>query len=332
MSGPTTQEYYEALRMYLPDDARLLIHTRPRDPEKWAAKDGRKMGWWPRVMNNHAMLDEPALNVYAVVSGFRAGAEKNYRRTKENFGGGLLLMIDDVGDAVGGSTKVPRAVLEKLPPTALVETSPGNHQAQYFFSEPVPDADKFEAVINAFIKQKLTTDSGMAGINRYFRPPFGINGKEKYGGAFEVNCREWHPHNRYTMDEVVKAFGLKLEAARPRVSVARQQDNAWMFAAVESYLTAFGMAHQHKAFSGKLNITCPWVHDHSDGRDDGAALWPASAANRAHIGVFKCQHGHCEGRDWNALLDWIVVDCEDFLNSINTRAAASDAAWIGETK
>jgi hypothetical protein len=52
--------------------------------------------------------------------------------------------------------------------------------------------------------------------------------------------------------------------------------------------------------SGKHDITCPWLHEHTDAIDQGTAYWePDGSFIR---GGFKCHHGHCSTRHITALL------------------------------
>lgn len=53
--------------------------------------------------------------------------------------------------------------------------------------------------------------------------------------------------------------------------------------------------------AGKYDITCPWVHEHSDERDDGTVfMLPNFDGYTQH--AFKCQHEHCKERGINDLI------------------------------
>ena len=53
----------------------------------------------------------------------------------------------------------------------------------------------------------------------------------------------------------------------------------------------------------KVNITCPWVHQHTHKKDDGAAYFAG--------GGFKCHHAHCDGRNFESVLIWLGEQGED---------------------
>ena len=68
------------------------------------------------VLDNYRLIDEAA-NIYVCVSAMKKNDRGEFRRRKENFCGGLLLMIDDLG--TGKGAKFPLEILEPLPPTAF---------------------------------------------------------------------------------------------------------------------------------------------------------------------------------------------------------------------
>lgn len=207
------EQFFTEMKRLVPSHARIMMCSFRGSPD-----EETRGKWRARVLNYADQVDELA-NVYLCVSAMKKNDRGEFRRRKENFAGGLLLMIDDVGDGFG--SKFPLTVLDPLPPTALVETSPGNFQACYFFRELVEDIEEFDALIRAFIdKQFLKADTGMAGVNRVFRPPIGVNGKWKYrdenNRLWRVRCAEWNPERRYTPDEICAAFDLTPAKRTPR--------------------------------------------------------------------------------------------------------------------
>lgn len=59
--------------------------------------------------------------------------------------------------------------------------------------------------------------------------------------------------------------------------------------------------------AGKYDVTCPWVHEHSGEKDDGAVLMlPNYNGYTQH--AFKCQHEHCKDREF-----------PDFLAALNLK-------------
>lgn len=324
------EEFFNEMRRFLPEDGRIMSCQFRGDPNsdiygKWRA----------RVLNSTALIDEGA-NVYLCVSAMRKNSRGEFRRRKENFAGGLLLMIDDIGEGKGA--KFPRSVIDPLPPTAMVETSPGNFQAFYFFDKLVTDMDEFDALIRAFIdRQFLSSDTGMAGVNRVFRPPAGINGKPKYkdeaGKPWKVRMTEWHPDRRYGVEAIAKAFDLQLVKANraPRddaIQLAAKPDRIRSFINTRAALRAAGMIKREEPdYSGWIHITCPWTEDHTDQADTGAAIRVPSPENDFH-GAFRCHHGHCEGKGMRELTDWLSGEQAFVLNSINSTALNyNDYQW-----
>lgn len=309
---------------YVPPELFILKMQFRGDPNsdiygKWRA---RKLG------RNAAGLDDDA-NVYFTVAAFRQDDTGWYRRRKEQFGGGILLMIDDLG--TGAGAKFPLSKIDELPPTALIETSPDNFQAIYMFDRLVTDQTQFNALIDAFVRKKfLDQDTGMKGVTRVFRPPAGVNGKPKYGG-WRVQLAEWAPERRYSLQEIVQAFELdlcpepsrRLRNVHPNVSDTRID----AFKLVEQELYRLGMVRGKAPRGDWLDIYCPWEHEHSDGNRTGAAIVQPNPANHWY-GGFRCHHGHGDRKyAWRDLTDWLADEHAEALAQIN-RAAPSKPEWL----
>jgi len=316
--------FHAALVKLLPPETRLISCQFRGDPF-----DDVVGKWRARVLNNPDSVDELA-NVYLCVSAMQRNERGQFRRKKENFAAGLLLMIDDLG--TGPGAKFPLSLISQAPPTALIETSPDNFQAVYLFEKPEPDRAKFEALINAFIRQQFLDgkDPGMAGINRVFRPPIGVNGKAKYGGRFPVTLREWHPERRYSVEALAAAYSLDLTPPPqrlPRVPPGGVEFAIRQFERTLNELREAEMLkHDSPTADDWLSIVCPWVHEHTGSVDNGAAVRMPNPENGFH-GGFKCHHGACEERGWRELTDWLADEQGDALELINR---AAPAAW--ETK
>lgn len=309
------EEFLAAMRLFVPDDSRILVCQFRGDPG--ADIKGK---WRAAVLNDCSMLDDMA-NVYVCVSAMRRNERGEFRRRKQNFAGGLLLMIDDLGS--GPAAKFPLGTIDALPPSALIETSPDNYQAIYLFDRLVEDAALFEALIRAFIDaQFLGKDTGMAGVNRVFRPPAGTNGKPKHNG-WRVSMRDWRPERRYGPEDIARAFNLTLAKAGPRIprgATADKADNIRNFIAVRSALRSAGMIKREEPdMAGWSDIQCPWVHEHTGGIDNGAAIRLPDEDN-AWYGAFKCFHGSCNGRGWRHLTQWLTEEQEELLAQINLNA------------
>lgn len=307
-------EFITALTRHAPAGSRVMCAQFRGDPNK----DGR---WAARPLVNTAQLDGGA-NVYVTVSSMYPSEDGRYRRRKENFAAGLALMVDDVGGGLGA--KVGPEALADVPPTALIETSPDNYQAVYLFTQPITDRQYFAALIAAFIRDQLTgEDTGMAGVNRVFRPPFGVNGKAKYGGAWAVRCAQWNPGCRYDPEELVRAFGLRLTPRGrkvPRGATRAKGDRIAHFVAVRETLRASGaLKDQEPDSEGWQRVHCPWVDEHTDHRDDGAAIREPAAEND-WWGAFRCHHAGCAHRTWRELSAIVAEDHAQRLSNVNARA------------
>src|SRR5262249_22095938 len=57
--------------------------------------------------------------------------------------------------------------------------------------------------------------------------------------------------------------------------------------------------------SGKHDMTCPWVHEHTDELDTGAAYFEPH--DRYHVGGFCCQLSHRDKHHIRALLEFFGV-------------------------
>ena len=277
--------------------------------------------WRARPLTSMRQLD-PAANVYLTVSAMRRNARGEYRRRKDNFAAGLLLMVDDVG------TKVPWDVVEPLPPTAMIETSPDNFQAIYMFDRAWDDREAFTRLISGFIeRQLLGADSGMSGVNRVFRPPFGRNSKPRYGAeGWGVRMTQWHPERRYSPQHVAEAFGVELSGPPrrpvPRGATADQAGLIRHFVEVRAALRAAGMLKTEEPnLEGWQDVRCPWTAEHSGGADNGAAIRHPDEANGWH-GAFRCHHGHCAERGWRELTGWLAEEQGEVLAAVNAAAPA----------
>lgn len=313
------EAFYELMRSMVPDEARIVTSQFRGDPN--ADIPGK---WRAKVLNDPTMVDDDA-NVYVCVSAMGRNDRGEFRRRKENFVGGLLLMIDDIGEGKGA--KFPRSLLDPLPPSAMIETSPDNFQAVYFFDKLVTDMEEFDSLIRAFIERKfLGTDTGQAGVNRVFRPPAGINGKPKYyddmGRPWRVRLESWNPERRYSVQQIASAFGLQLVRGRkvPKGATGGKADRIRAFLHVRANLRAADMLKREEAdYSGWIPIACPWTDHHSDRADNGAAIRIPEVEND-WTGGFRCHHGHCEHKGWRDLTEWLAEEQAELLDLINGNA------------
>jgi RepB DNA-primase from phage plasmid len=320
---PDAAAFVELLQEMVPPEARLILCQFPGDPDK--VDDSRK--WRPRSYQPFMVQDD--WNVYLCLSAMgRGGVGNKFRRTKECWQGGLCFMVDDLG------TKLPMSLIDRLPPTALIETSPKNYQAIYVFSSRVDDMAKQEALINNFVEVHCpnSTDPGQKGVNRVFRPPIGVNGKAKYRsakGEWRVRLAAFNPECRYSPERIAEAFGLSLEKPPQRFRSDRVVGDRDMrmkfFNEVVGILKKAGalkVQSDGRAFNraGWAEVTCPWIDGHSLSADTGAAIrWPE--ADNDYHGAFRCHHGHCEGRGWRDLVESLDEAFRELDRQTNENAA-----------
>jgi len=261
---------------------------------------------WPAEVDATAMLPDDANNYFSLAV-FRPDEAGRYRRQKARFVALHAVMLDDV------CSKVDMDRLT-LPPTWLLETSSGNYQAGYLLAEPLTDGAQADRLMNAIVDAGLCDPGANGPRTRLARLPVAVNGKHE--PPFRCRMREWTPERRYSVEELVAGLQLEMpEAERPRrranhpgrarpidgdpVWIPRPDDNAVLVA-----LRARGL-YKSPLGEGKHDITCPWVHEHTDAVDGGTAYfepddhWP--------IGGFKCLHGHCAERHIRDLLAYLDI-------------------------
>jgi hypothetical protein len=281
----------------LTGEERVILCGFPGDP--YAAEPS---AWRPRVWRPGQELPfGPQDNAYATVGAFRRAPDGTYRRRTETFSAGLALMVDDVG------TKVDRATVESMEPTWRIETSPGNEQWWFMLAAPERDVARFDGLIRAFIAGKLLgADPGMSGVTRVGRLPGHLNGKKAYNGwitkTVERTGRRWTP------EQLLEGFGLQIQGrrvAREKLPTAEAVERNRMFAAAYKWLDQHNMLKRHEPDpSGWTEMRCPWTDDHTGGVDSGAAVREPASENDWY-GAFRCHHGHCLGKGWKDLTDWV---------------------------
>ena len=92
-----------------------------------------------------------------------------YRRQRTRFAALHTVMLDDVG------TKVSRERLT-LPPSWLLETSAGNHQAGYLLRQPLADGDAADRLMDAIVAAGLCDPGANGPRTRLARLPAAVNG------------------------------------------------------------------------------------------------------------------------------------------------------------
>jgi hypothetical protein len=245
----------------------------------------------------------PQANNYCAVAGFTADEKGRYRRRKDQFAGLYTLMIDDIGTKVDMS-RVPPSVV----PTMVLETSPGNYQAVFRLREPIRDFLLADALIRG-LTQTITgggPDPGMLGVTRVFRLPQGINGKLKYtrdGQPFQCRLAGWFPDASVDATELARAVRAVISVrsyAEPDTAVSAERKRN--FELVLEGLKRLGRVTGRGR--GWVNVTCPWVDEHTDRATSGSAVAYPDKSN-GWVGGYRCHHGHCDSRNWADLENWV---------------------------
>lgn len=262
---------------------------------------------WPETATD-AVAMPITLNNYFSLATFRPDDSGRYRRQKSCFQDLRAVMLDDIG------TKVNRERIT-LPPSWLLETSPGNCQAGYLLDDPLRDGLLADRLMQAIVDAGLCDPGANGPRSRLARLPVGGNGK--HTPVFDCRLIEWDPMRRYSVGELVDGLELDLrEHRRPRrkstptpqvlpsegdpVLIPGPTENAVLSAIRDRGL------YKQPLGDGKHDVTCPWVHEHTDGVDGGTAYFEPDG--RWPLGGFKCLHGHCASRRVRDLLEFLEVD------------------------
>ena len=303
-------EFNAAIFHHIPEGAFAAVCSKPGDPTVggWVAKRA------DIEIDNLSPNDNNFLNC----SSFYPGDDGSFKAQKGQFAACHVLMLDDLG------TKAPFERLGGFKLSFLIETSPGNYQGGIILTEPITDGAEAVRLHNALIAAGLC-DAGASGPQaRWIRLPVAINGKAKHadesGAPFKCRLVEFHHDARYTPDEIVDGLQLELApAGRPKKeakpasgkppSLSNDHDDVWFKKpAVNPVLVGFKSRGLYKTplGSGKHDVTCPWVHEHTDSLDNGTAYWEPD--DTYPIGGFCCQHSHREQYRIRQVLEFLGVD------------------------
>jgi hypothetical protein len=307
------KEFLSALCPTLPEDERMIVCAFSGDPNV-----AEKNAWKPRPWRPGDDVNLPySWNGYITVSSFNIAQDNTWRRRGALYAAGRALMVDDIG------TKVDASAVNGLPPSAVVETSPGNFQYWYFLTEPERDALRFDGVIRAFISGKLMgADPGMAGVTRVGRIPGFSNNKKKYDG-WVVATRELTDRT-YSIEELLEAFKLQImgrQAPLKKLPTEEAIERNRNFMEIYKFLRQRAMLKREDPDAGGwTEIECPWIDSHTAKANTGAAISEPSEENYFY-GGFRCHHGHCAERGWQDLCDWVNELAAEELDAANVGEA-----------
>ena len=197
----------------------------------------------------------------------------------------LFMMLDDIGT----KSRVP-----PLEPTAIVETSPGNYQYWYAYSDQ-PTVEEHCAALDA-IAAAGYTDEGATNAVRNCRLPGSVNVKP---GREAFVCREveFHPEREYTLSEICEALSVTpAEAGTARHVSFRVKDTG--NDTVLAWLNEHSLVTSGVNAEGWCGIVCPNHEAHTDGQIE--------ARYKPQDRSFCCYHGHCDGLDSKFFCDWVA--------------------------
>lgn len=287
-------------------DARPVVVSFDGDPASAPSKHWFGVSW-QGISGTPTRLPSSANNYFSLAA-FLPDEAGHFRRQKARFHALYAVMLDDIG------TKVAIERLT-LPPSWLLETSLGNHQAGYLLRVPLTNGTDADHLMNAIVAASLCDPGANGPRTRLARLPNAVNGK--HSPPFQCRLVEWSPELRYSVDELVDGLQLEMASAgrpqrrNPRPTQQRHTDGDPIFLPspdVNGVLIALRHHGLYKAplGEGKHDVTCPWVTEHTGDLNSGTAYfepddnWP--------IGGFKCLHGHCAHRHIRDLLRFVDIE------------------------
>ncbi len=264
----------------------------------------------PWINGKTRLLDSH--NNYLSFATFKPDDKSKFKRQKKYFIALYAIMLDDIG------IKIPENRIN-LKPSWKIETSPSNFQIGYLLNEPITDSAVADNLLNSIIKAGLC-DPGSNGVcTRIGRLPVAINGKNKIADGSHWRCqlKEWNPECRYSIQEIIDGLQIDpIKSSKLHLTERRKhnqeselyQDDVHIPRANENpVIVALKKSGRYKQplGDGKHDITCPWVHEHTDQIDHGTAYFDPNESYP--LGGFKCQHEHCSNRKVSALHDFLEI-------------------------
>lgn len=287
----TTPQQRHLTRRTLDDKSLIELMFGPDRDRAWVAgfkedpRDATSAHWYGGRYSHRLMKLDRDGNGYVSLAMIQQGRSGRVLANVEYVCG---LMIDDVG------TKFSEEAVTKLlgTPNVQIETSPGNFQLLYLFDQPLRDVARHSRIMNGVAQvlgRKESPDPA-----RYFRLPGFLN--TKGGQNFRVVAEELTLAGRHGVEVyeamVEDALGgaLPLAAAGHSASGedsycgnAGDRTDTWIVA-----LGDLGWIKRQSLKPGVVDITCPFVDEHTGAVDNGAAYLGR--------GRFECHHGHCASR------------------------------------
>lgn len=297
----SNQHFLKGVFHSLPASGQIAVVSFPGNPAN---------GNWTARPADTPLAD--TFNNYFAVSSYFLDTKGKLTRSKKSFAAMHCLMLDDIGTKIN-----PDKIT--LPASWKLETSPGNFQVGYILETPITDPTEADRFMKVVIDAGLCDPGAGGPTARLARLPVGINGKYEESPACRLD--EWHPTYQYTTQQILDHFGLTLPTTgRPKPNAGDQVSRAsaeFMSASNDVFkpvplenpvLAALKLRGLYKANlgGGKHDITCPWVHEHTDQADGGTAYFEPD--DGFPIGGFKCFHSHGDRLHIREFLEFLKVE------------------------
>jgi hypothetical protein len=325
---PTTNgDFLGAIFKGLTDPVRPFVlgfSGKPKDRKAWGGEAWRA---------DKSQSENAAFNWYFSLAIYKPDYEGYHRREKD-CAAVYGVMLDDLG-----TKALPLNRLDACPPSYVIETSEGNFQAGYLFTDPVTDFDSIKDLNQSMVEAGLCDPGAKSPTTRYGRMPFASNGKSD--PAFRCKLTQWHPARRYTVAQIMDALalappkaktGYKATPGRKTTAIDRiAEDGVYIPRPAENeVMVALKMRGLYKQplGSGKHDVTCPWVHEHTNQIDHGSAY--SEPTDLYPIGWFRCQHGHGDKYRTGALLEFLGVTFTAAKHKPTIKAEAGNIGSIAD--
>ena len=319
----TNGEFLKAIFQGLEEPHRPFVlgfPGKPKDRRAWGGEAYRE---------GKTSTDNAAHNWYFSLAAYNP-ADDGYHRREKDCAAIYGVMLDDLG-----TKALPLDRLDACPPSYVIETSDGNFQAGYLFTEQVTDFASIKALNQSMVEAGLCDPGAKSPTTRYGRLPFANNGKTD--PAFQCRLTEWHPERRYSVAEIIDRLELAppqtkaTTGRKPAASDRNAEDGVYIPRPAENeVIGALKMRGLYKTplGNGKHDITCPWTHEHTDQVDHGAAYFEPT--DLYPIGGFKCQHGHSDTYRIGALLEFLSVNFTAAKHKPTIKAEAGEIGRIAD--
>jgi Family of unknown function (DUF5906) len=254
---------------------------------------GQETGWHGGSIDDILPLMSDAANNYYCVGVLKPGSKS---RAASNVTAVRAVVLDDIGSKIVGQEDTIHAIMG-CEPTFIVQTSTTSQQWVFVPKAPITDLDMFDNVMAALASLNLL-DTSVRDRGRYVRLPWGKNTKKAYmPEGYDVHLAG-HSSDRLDFDALAAnlepLFGSGgFTAAGPGALLSGTADLSKPDATLRS-LSALGLV-KGMLKDGVVDITCPFVHEHTGQADTGSGY--------LGDGAFKCWHSHCEHRtpeEWRA--------------------------------